>query len=128
MLLSRLLSPPCPEKPRWNQPAFHDAAGQCAGLRIGRLARGSWTLLSPIVCLLSLTVLGTATIVQAQERTGSITGELKDASGGVLPDATVVITNEATGRVTTIVTDGAGMNYLQALERWGLHQSVLTKP
>jgi len=59
--------------------------------------------------LLSLTVLGTATIVQAQERTGSITGELKDASGGVLPDATVVITNEATGRVTTIVTDGAGM-------------------
>jgi len=60
--------------------------------------------------LLSLTtVLGTATIVQAQERTGTITGELKDASGGVLPGATVVITNKATGRVTSIVTDGAGM-------------------
>ena len=132
-------------------------------------------LLLLLCFLLSLTtVLGTATIVQAQERTGTITGELKDASGGVLPGATVVITNKATGRVTSIVTDGAGMyradldpgvysirfemsgfarqempdltvqlgrtfivnatmkvgnmNYLQALERWGLHQSVLTKP
>src|SRR6187551_2464397 len=60
--------------------------------------------------LLSLgALLGTANILQAQERTGSITGELKDASGGVLPGATVVITNAATARVTTLVTDGAGM-------------------
>ncbi len=45
---------------------------------------------------------------QAQERTGTITGELKDPSGGVLPGATVVITNKGTGRVTTVTTDGAG--------------------
>src|SRR3954464_5591407 len=61
--------------------------------------------------LLSLgALLGTANILQAQERTGTIAGELKDASGGVLPGATVVLTNKATGRVTTVVTDGAG-NY-----------------
>jgi hypothetical protein len=60
--------------------------------------------------LLSLgALLGTANILQAQERTGTIIGELKDASGGVLPGATVVLTNKATGRVTTVVTDGSGM-------------------
>jgi hypothetical protein len=48
-------------------------------------------------------------MVQAQERTGTLTGTLRDASGGVLPGVTVTITNNRTGRVTTVVTDGAGM-------------------
>ena len=60
--------------------------------------------------LLSLgALLGTAKISQAQERTGTITGELKDASGGVLPGATVVLANKTTGRVPHGVTDGAGV-------------------
>jgi Carboxypeptidase regulatory-like domain/TonB-dependent Receptor Plug Domain len=60
--------------------------------------------------LLSLgALLGTANILQAQERTGIISGQLKDASGGVLPGASVVITNKATGRATTLTTDGSGM-------------------
>jgi len=61
--------------------------------------------------LLSLgALLGTANVLQAQERTtGTITGELKDASGGVLPGATVVVTNMTSGRVYTFVTDGAGV-------------------
>ncbi len=77
-------------------------------MNTGRRERSGGLLL--LLCfLLSLgTLLGTATISQAQERTGTITGELKDASGGVLPGATVVITNKATGRVITLVTDGGG--------------------
>ena len=78
-------------------------------MKTGRRER-SGGLLVLLCFLLSLgALLGTANILQAQERTGTITGELKDASGGVLPGATVVLTNKATGRVTTVVTDGSGM-------------------
>src|SRR5215211_6511898 len=64
-----------------------------------------------LLCLLlSLgAFLGTAKIAQAQERTGTLTGVVKDASGGVLPGVAVSITNNRTGRVTTVVTDGSGM-------------------
>jgi hypothetical protein len=66
--------------------------------------------------LLSLGVLlGPANTVQAQERTGTITGTLTDASGGVLPGVTVTITNLQTQRVTTVVTDGSGV-YRAALD------------
>jgi hypothetical protein len=66
---------------------------------------------SLLLCfLLSLgAMLGAATALQAQERFGTITGELVDASGGVLPGVTVTITNARTGRVTTMVTDGSGI-------------------
>ncbi len=79
-------------------------------MKTGRRER-SGGLFVLLCFLLSLgTLLGTANISQAQERTtGTITGELKDASGGVLPGATVVITNPANGRIYTAVTDGAGM-------------------
>ena len=76
-------------------------------MNTGRRERSRGLLL--LCFLLSLgALLGTANILQAQERTGTITGQLKDASGGVLPGATVVITNKATGRVTTLTTDGSG--------------------
>ncbi len=59
--------------------------------------------------LLSLgMLLGPALSVQAQEQTGTVTGEVTDASGGVLPGVTVSITNLQTGRVTSVVTDGGG--------------------
>jgi hypothetical protein len=79
-------------------------------MNTGRRER-SQPLFLALCLLLSLgALLGTASILQAQERTtGTITGELKDASGGVLPGATVVITNSATGRAYTLVTDGAGV-------------------
>src|SRR5258708_35708265 len=78
-------------------------------MKTGRRERrgGLFVLLCFLLSLGAL--LGTANISQAQERTGTITGELKDASGGVLPGATVVITNTATGRVTTLTTDSSGM-------------------
>ncbi len=59
--------------------------------------------------LLSLgMLLGPALNVQAQEQTGTVTGEVTDASGGVLPGVTVTITSLQTGRVTNVVTDGGG--------------------
>jgi hypothetical protein len=54
-------------------------------------------------------LLAPAYTVQAQERTtGTVAGELTDASGGVLPGVSVVFTNQGNQRVTTVQTDGAG--------------------
>jgi hypothetical protein len=60
--------------------------------------------------LLSLgMLLGPANGVQAQERTtGTVTGELTDPSGGVLPGVSVVFTNLRNQRISTAQTDGAG--------------------
>jgi hypothetical protein len=78
-------------------------------MKTGRRER-SQAALWALCLLLSLgALLGTANILQAQERTGTVTGVLKDQNGGVLPSATVVITNKTTGRVTTLTTDGSGM-------------------
>ena len=72
-----------------------------------RRERGHAALL--LCFLLSLgMLLGPAHIAQAQERTGTITGILTDAQGGVLPGVTVTLTNRQTGRVTTVMTDGSG--------------------
>ena len=78
-------------------------------MNTGRRERGQ--AVSLLLCfLLSLGVLlGPAHTVQAQERTGTISGTLTDASGGVLPGVTVTLTNSRTGRVYTAVTDGSGM-------------------
>jgi hypothetical protein len=46
--------------------------------------------------------------VHAQERTGTITGQLTDPQGGVLPGVNIVLTNRQTGRVTTFQSDGSG--------------------
>jgi hypothetical protein len=59
--------------------------------------------------LLSLgALLGPAATTQAQERTGTITGQLVDAQGGVLPGVVVAATNRQTGRVVSATTDGSG--------------------
>ena len=74
----------------------------------GRRERGYAALL--LCFLLSLgALLAPATTALAQERTGTITGVVSDASGGVLPGVTVTITNNQTGRATTVVTDGSGI-------------------
>jgi hypothetical protein len=66
---------------------------------------------SLLLCfLLSLgMLLGPASTTQAQESTtGIVTGELTDASGGVLPGVSVVFTNQANQRIHTVQTDGSG--------------------
>ena len=66
---------------------------------------------SLLLCfLLSLgMLLGPAHIAQAQEgTTGTVAGELTDASGGVLPGVSVVFTNLSNQRVHSAQTDGTG--------------------
>src|SRR5688500_14695608 len=65
---------------------------------------------SLLLCfLLSLgMLLGPAHLAQAQERTGTVSGTLTDASGGVLPGVSVTLTSIQTGRPTTVQTDGSG--------------------
>src|SRR5688572_14727993 len=71
---------------------------------------------SLLLCfLLSLgTLLGTAHIAKAQEgTTGVVTGELTDASGGVLPGVSIVLTNLSNQRVHSAQTDGTGAYRLE---------------
>src|SRR5262245_18438450 len=56
-------------------------------------------------CLLALTLTAVlATSVSAQVDTGTISGTIKDESGGVLPGATVTITHEGQALTLTGVT------------------------
>ena len=56
-------------------------------------------------CLLALALTATlATSVTAQVDTGTLSGTIKDESGGVLPGATVTITHEGQGLTLTSVT------------------------
>jgi hypothetical protein len=73
---------------------------------------------SLLLCfLLSLgMLLGPTHIAQAQERTGTISGTLTDASGGVLPGVTVTATNNETKRSTVVVTGGDGVFHVRALD------------
>ena len=73
--------------------------------------RGRGAAASALLCfLLSLgMLLGAAHIARAQEgTTGTVSGELTDASGGVLPGVSVVFTNLANQRVHQAQTDGTG--------------------
>src|SRR6185295_16819205 len=61
------------------------------------------------VCLLVLTFTAIlAAPVAAQVDTGTLSGTVKDESGGVLPGATVTITHEGQGLTLTTVTRGDG--------------------
>src|SRR5688572_26864664 len=73
-----------------------------------RRERGAAAVL--LCFLLSLgMLLGPARMAQAQEgTTGTVSGELTDASGGVLPGVSAVFTNLANQRVHTVQTDGTG--------------------
>src|SRR5438309_2250300 len=61
--------------------------------------------------LMLMVVLAAAgsTAASAQETTGTITGVVKDQSGGVIPGATVTVRNVATGVSTIFVTDTTGV-------------------
>jgi Carboxypeptidase regulatory-like domain/TonB dependent receptor len=60
-----------------------------------------------IAALLTLTMLAAAPTL-AQEARGTITGTVRDASGGVIPGATVTITNVAMATDVTVITNEVG--------------------
>src|SRR5262245_25226062 len=64
---------------------------------------------SGVGCLLALTLTALlAAPASAQVDTGTISGTVKDESGGVLPGATVTITHEGQALTLTGVTRGDG--------------------
>ena len=68
-----------------------------------------------VFALLALLFLCVSASVFAQVNTGSITGTVKDASGGVIPGATVTATNVATSVARTLESGSLGQFTLQAL-------------
>lgn len=58
--------------------------------------------------LATLVVLVTAAPLSAQATGGSLSGTVKDATGGVLPGVSVVVTNTDTSLTRTVVTDAGG--------------------
>ena len=59
-----------------------------------------------LLCVLVIAAL--ALPAAAQETTGTIQGEVTDASGAVLPGATVVVTHVQTGRTQETVSNESG--------------------
>lgn len=59
-------------------------------------------------CLLSVVCLAFSIVAFAQSDVGSITGFVRDQTGGTVPNAQVTITSEATGEKHTVNTDAEG--------------------
>ena len=62
----------------------------------------------PFLSVAILLLLG-ATLVQAQQETATITGEIKDASGATIPQAAITLTNIETGISLKTVTGEQGL-------------------
>jgi hypothetical protein len=69
-----------------------------------------------ISALLLACALAMGGLASAQERFGTITGEVVDQTGAVLPGVTVTVTNNETQRSTVVVTDSSGAYFATALE------------
>jgi hypothetical protein len=94
-----------------------------------RRSRQSRTVLRFVIgCVLvgAIGVLGTAPSAQAQERFGTISGLVTDASGAGVPGALVTLTNKATMRVMTVTTGTSGTYRATALEP-GRYSIKITK-
>ena len=69
--------------------------------------RGRWRLFRLATWALALTIAGTVPAYAQLDR-GTISGTVKDTSGGVVPGVTVTATSAATQQQRTTVTDGTG--------------------
>ena len=66
------------------------------------------TLLSRLLMTLAAVALCSSSLV-AQQTLGGITGEVTDASGGVIPNASVTVTDEQTSLTRSTKTNGTGL-------------------
>ena len=73
-----------------------------------------WMVIAAFVVSLAL-VLPQSRLAQAQTSTGTISGVITDASGGVVVNAAVKATNEATGRTWSAASSSSGEFQLQNL-------------
>jgi len=71
-------------------------------------ARRAATPLCGFLCLALALVLIAPQKAEGQVLYGSIVGEVKDATGAIIPGATVIITNKGTGLTRQSITDAAG--------------------
>ena len=62
-------------------------------------------------------------VAHAQVPTGSVTGVLRDGSGGVLPGVIVVLIDEATAAEQTAVTSSDGSYEFTTAGAWRVHRS-----
>jgi hypothetical protein len=67
------------------------------------------------LCLLSAMMIGSSTLLQAQDATGRVVGTVTDRSSAVIPGAHVVVTNAATHVSRETVTDSSGFYQVLAL-------------
>ncbi len=66
--------------------------------------------LRPLCWLVMILLLACPVLSHAQQLTATLTGEVTDSTGAVIPNATVTITQTTTNAMRTVQTDGAG-NY-----------------
>lgn len=67
------------------------------------------------LALVLLVVILTAARAGAQQDAATVTGEVTDPSGAVVPGATITVTNVGTGIALTTVTNGSGLYTLSGL-------------
>jgi iron complex outermembrane receptor protein len=70
---------------------------------------------SNVAALLAAALLLAPAVIRAQSGSGTITGIVKDSSGGVIPGATVKLVNEATSVAVEATTDATGSYRFEAL-------------
>ncbi|MGA3049917.1 MAG: carboxypeptidase regulatory-like domain-containing protein [Terracidiphilus sp.] len=67
------------------------------------------SLLSRLFAIAAVTALCCCSSLLAQQTLGGITGEVSDASGGVIPNAKVTVVDEQTALTRTALTNGSGV-------------------
>ena len=86
-----------------------------ASKRTGRVAWGF------MLALILLAMAVSAPMANSQVVYGSITGNVQDKSGAVIPNATVVVTNQATQETRTTTTNSSGEYHVVDLGAWVLY-------
>jgi len=73
------------------------------------LTKSKYAILFLFPLLLAVVAMLSCAIAQAQQTLGGLTGEVMDASGGVIPNVTVTVVDEQTALTRTTKTSSTGM-------------------